>query len=139
VIAFDVRTYRSDGPLAREEEPAWCLTALAARSVTPSAEVVDVVINRVIVDVAVRELDFHDTFFAAEYAHPGDNIPALVAVAQHVAPSRALTGADLVRAIATAYKVSIDLALSVGRHEHRIDHVAHRGQSEWGARTTCSA
>ena len=25
--------------------------------------------------VAVRELDYHDTFLAAEYSHPGDNIP----------------------------------------------------------------
>ena len=33
--------------------------------------------------VAVRELDFHDTFLAADYSHPGDNIPPLVAVAQH--------------------------------------------------------
>ncbi|HCF18001.1 MAG TPA: 2-methylcitrate dehydratase, partial [Rhodospirillum rubrum] len=24
--------------------------------------------------VAVRELDFHDTFLAAEYSHPGDNL-----------------------------------------------------------------
>ena len=31
---------------------------------------------------AVRELDFHDTFLAADYSHPGDNIPALIAVAQ---------------------------------------------------------
>ena len=30
---------------------------------------------------AVRELDFHDTFLAADYSHPGDNIPALLAVA----------------------------------------------------------
>ena len=27
--------------------------------------------------VAVRELDFHDTFLAAEYSHPGDNVPAV--------------------------------------------------------------
>ncbi|HEY4613965.1 MAG TPA: MmgE/PrpD family protein, partial [Citricoccus sp.] len=27
--------------------------------------------------VAVRELDYHDTFLAAEYSHPGDNIPAI--------------------------------------------------------------
>ena len=33
--------------------------------------------------VAVRELDFHDTFLAADYSHPGDNIPAVLAVAQH--------------------------------------------------------
>ena len=31
---------------------------------------------------AVRELDFHDTFLAADYSHPGDNIPALLAVSQ---------------------------------------------------------
>ena len=34
--------------------------------------------------VAVRELDYHDTFLAAEYSHPGDNIPPILAVAQHV-------------------------------------------------------
>ena len=39
--------------------------------------------------VAVRELDFHDTFLAAEYAHPGDNMPPLLAVAQHLATRRA--------------------------------------------------
>ena len=32
--------------------------------------------------VAVRELDFHDTFLAADYSHPGDNIPPILAVAQ---------------------------------------------------------
>ena len=31
--------------------------------------------------VAVRELDMHDTFLAADYSHPGDNIPPLLAVA----------------------------------------------------------
>ena len=43
--------------------------------------------------VAVRELDFHDTFLAAEYSHPGDNIPPLVAVAQQLG----VRGADLIR------------------------------------------
>ena len=28
--------------------------------------------------VAVRELDFHDTFLGADYSHPGDNIPPLL-------------------------------------------------------------
>ena len=31
---------------------------------------------------AVRELDFHDTFLAADYSHPGDNIPPILAVAE---------------------------------------------------------
>ncbi|HVB07217.1 MAG TPA: MmgE/PrpD family protein [Acidimicrobiales bacterium] len=71
--------------------------------------------------VAVRELDFHDTFLAKEFSHPGDNIPALLATAQHC---RA-TGEDLVRAIATAYEIQIDLARSISLHAHKIDHVAH--------------
>ena len=54
---------------------------------------------------AVRELDFHDTFLAADFAHPGDNIPPLLAVAQQCRRS----GADLVRAIVTAYEVQVAL------------------------------
>ena len=79
--------------------------------------------------VAVRELDFHDTFLAAEYSHPGDNIPPLVAVAQHAALSRNLSGRELVRAIATGYEVQIDLARTISLHQHKIDHVAHLGPS----------
>ena len=79
--------------------------------------------------VAVRELDFHDTFLAAEYSHPGDNIPPLVAVAQHVADVRGLNGRDLVRAIATGYEIQISLVRSISLHEHKIDHVAHLGPS----------
>jgi 2-methylcitrate dehydratase len=75
--------------------------------------------------VAVRELDFHDTFLAAEYSHPGDNIPPLLAVAQHVGGS----GHDLVRAIATAYEVQVDLSRGISLHAHKIDHVAHLGPS----------
>ena len=75
--------------------------------------------------VAVRELDFHDTFLAAEYSHPGDNIPPLVAVGQHVGAS----GADLIRGLATAYEVQIDLVKGICLHEHKIDHVAHLGPS----------
>ncbi|MDA8290371.1 MAG: MmgE/PrpD family protein [Actinomycetota bacterium] len=75
--------------------------------------------------VAVRELDFHDTFLAREYSHPGDNIPPLVAVAQRAGRG----GADLVRAVATAYEVQVDLARGISLHEHTIDHVAHLGPS----------
>ncbi|MGO8771406.1 MAG: 2-methylcitrate dehydratase PrpD [Mycobacterium sp.] len=73
--------------------------------------------------VAVRELDFHDTFLAAEYAHPGDNIPPLVAVAQQLG----VPGADLIRGLATAYEIHIDLARGICLHENKIDHVAHLG------------
>ncbi|MCV7088607.1 2-methylcitrate dehydratase PrpD [Mycobacterium interjectum] len=75
--------------------------------------------------VAVRELDFHDTFLAAEYSHPADNIPPLVAVAQQLG----VRGADLIRGVATAYEVQIDLTRGICLHEHKIDHVAHLGPS----------
>lgn len=75
--------------------------------------------------VAVRELDYHDTFLAAEYSHPGDNIPPILAVAQHVGS----TGRDLVRGIATGYEVQVDLVKAISLHKHKIDHVAHLGPS----------
>lgn len=75
--------------------------------------------------VAVRELDFHDTFLAADYSHPADNIPPILAVAQHCGRS----GADLVRAIATGYEIQVDLVRAICLHEHKIDHIAHLGPS----------
>jgi 2-methylcitrate dehydratase len=75
--------------------------------------------------VAVRELDFHDTFLAAEYSHPGDNIPSILAVAQHAGR----TGNDLIRGLATGYEIQVDLVRAICLHEHKIDHVAHLGPS----------
>lgn len=75
--------------------------------------------------VAVRELDFHDTFLAADYSHPGDNIAPILAVAQH----RGATGASLVRGLATAYEIQVDLVRGICLHEYKIDHIAHLGPS----------
>lgn len=77
--------------------------------------------------VAVRELDFHDTYLAADYSHPADNIPPILAVAQHTAQRRGLGGAEVVRAIAAAYEVHVNLVRGICLHEHKIDHVAHLG------------
>ena len=74
---------------------------------------------------AVRELDMHDTFLAADYSHPGDNIPPILAVAQAMERS----GRDLIRGIATGYEIQIDLVRSVCLHEHKVDHIAHLGPS----------
>jgi 2-methylcitrate dehydratase len=70
---------------------------------------------------AVRELDMHDTFLAADYSHPGDNIPPILAVAQTMGKS----GRDLIRGIATGYEIHIDLVRAICLHEHKIDHIAH--------------
>jgi 2-methylcitrate dehydratase len=74
---------------------------------------------------AVRELDFHDTFLAADYSHPGDNIPPILAVAQQ----KGIGGRDLVRGLATGYEIQIDLVKGICLHAHKIDHIAHLGPS----------
>src|ERR1700712_1977815 len=70
---------------------------------------------------AVRELDMHDTFLAADYSHPGDNIPPILAVAQSLGKS----GQELLRGLATGYEIHIDLVRAICLHEHKIDHIAH--------------
>ncbi len=70
---------------------------------------------------AVRELDFHDTFLAADYAHPGDAISPLIAVAQQMG----LDGAALVRGIAVAYEVHVALVKAISLHKYKKDHIAH--------------
>lgn len=177
-VSHHVRVYRSDEPLAREDQLAYKIALVAADPVPVEPDVVEMIINRVIDNasvaaasltrapvsaarqqaldhavsisgkgatifgcalerhtspewaawangVAVRELDYHDTFLAAEYSHPGDNIPPIVAVAQHVGAD----GAALVRGIATGYEVQIDLVRAISLHRHKIDHVAHLGPS----------
>ncbi|MCU1514633.1 MAG: 2-methylcitrate dehydratase, partial [Microbacteriaceae bacterium] len=152
-----VRVYKSEEVLPREEQLAWKIAEVAADPVAVSAEVTEMVINRIIDNasvaaasitrgpgiaarsqaeahpatpgstvfgieghfspewaawangVAVRELDYHDTFLAAEYSHPGDNIPPILAVAQHMKKS----GADLIRGIATGYEIQVDLVKAI--------------------------
>jgi len=179
VETHHVRVHRSDEGLAKEDQLAWKVAALAAEKAPVDDDVAEMVVNRVIDNaavaaaslvrpapaaaraqalahpvsiggagatvfgaarrasvewaawangVAVRELDFHDTFLAAEYSHPGDNIPPIVAVAQHAA-ARGLNGGDVIRAVATGYEVQIDLARAISLHKHKIDHVAHLGPS----------
>ena len=178
MIQHDVRVHPSADRLAREKQLAWKIAEVAADPVAVTAEVAEMIVNRVIDDAsvataslargsataargqalahpqatgargatvaglpssvrvspewaawangtAVRELDFHDTYLAAEFSHPGDNIPPLVAVAQHAGRA----GADLLRAIATGYEIQVDLATGICLHEHKIDHVAHLGPS----------
>ncbi len=176
-VQHEVRVYRSEEDLPRQEQLAWKIAEVAVDPVEVEVEVVDMIINRIIDNaavaaasltrepivasraqalshpvstggtgakifgldaevsspewaawtngVAVRELDYHDTFLAAEYSHPADNIPSILAVAQH-------TGADgraLVRGIATAYEIQMDLVRAICLHKHKIDHVAHIGPS----------
>jgi 2-methylcitrate dehydratase len=71
--------------------------------------------------VAVRELDFHDTYLSVEFGHPGDCIAPLIAVAQQCG----LGGEELVRGILVAYEVHVALMKSINLHVHKKDHLAH--------------
>jgi 2-methylcitrate dehydratase len=71
--------------------------------------------------VAVRELDFHDTFLSVEFGHPGDNIPPLIAVAQQCGRD----GEALARGILVAYEVHVALMKGINLHVHKKDHLAH--------------
>ncbi len=176
-VTHHVRVYRSEEDLPREAQLAWKIAEVATDAVEVEADVVDMIINRIIDNasvaaaslnrgpivasraqalshpvstggqgasifglaaeksspewaawtngVAVRELDYHDTFLAAEYSHPGDNIPPILAVAQHVGAD----GRALVRGIATGYEIQMDLVRAICLHKHKIDHVAHIGPS----------
>ena len=167
----EVRVYPSKTKLAREDQLAWKIAAVAADKVPVAKDVTAMIVNRIIDNAsvaiasvnrrpvvsargmalghprkagatvfgapsrltvspewaawangtAVRELDYHDTFLAADYSHPGDNIPPILAVAQTMERS----GRDLIRGIATGYEIQIDLVRAICLHEHKIDHIAH--------------
>ena len=157
--------------LKKEDQLAWKMAEMATDPVGIDADVVDMIINRIIDNAAVamasvnrgpvttaraqsmghprnnaatvfglpndqtvsaewaawangtavRELDYHDTFLAADYSHPADNIPPLLAVAQQLG----LSGMDLTRGLATAYELHVNLVKGICLHKHKIDHIAH--------------
>ena len=72
---------------------------------------------------AVRELDFHDSFFALDSSHPADAIMPILAVAQQIGAS----GADFLRGVLVAYEVQTSLVQGIPLQHHRIDHMAHLG------------
>jgi 2-methylcitrate dehydratase len=80
-------------------------------------------------EVAVRELDYHDTFLAADYSHPGDNIPSIIAVAQNCN----LSGKNITMAIVIAYELQVSLVKAICLHKHKIDHIAHLGPANAAA------
>jgi 2-methylcitrate dehydratase len=166
-----LRVYPSKEKLDRKDQLAWKMAEIASDSAPIKADVLDMVINRIIDNAsvaiaaanrrpvasaramaiahprsggatvfgmpndqkfdcewaawangtAVRELDFHDTFLAADYSHPGDNIPPILAVAQQMNKS----GKDLLKGLVTGYEIHVDLVKAICLHEFKKDHIAH--------------
>lgn len=69
--------------------------------------------------VAVRCLDFNDTYLSLEPLHPSDTIAALLALAE----TRDLGGRALLGAIAVAYEVGVTLCDAASLRAHGWDHV----------------
>ena len=172
---FYVKVHPSASNLKKHDQLAWKLAEIASDKSRPNADVIEMIINRIIDNAsvavasfnrkpvvsaremaiahprkngatifglnpkyrfhcewaawangtAVRELDYHDTFLAADYSHPGDNIPPILAVAQQ----KNCNGLDLIRGILTGYEVQVNLVKGICLHEHKIDHIAHLGPS----------
>lgn len=75
---------------------------------------------------AVRFRDQDDTYLAAEYSHPDDNISPIIAVAQQMGCS----GADVMCGIALAYEIHVALVgtgqgTGICLHKHKVDHMTH--------------
>ena len=77
----------------------------------------------------VRWLDFNDTWLAAEWGHPSDNLGALLAVSDFVSRDRIsrgehpYTGKDLLEAMIKAYEIQGVLALENAFNRLGLDHV----------------
>lgn len=71
--------------------------------------------------VAIRYLDYNDTYLSREPAHPSDNISACLAVAEAFNKS----GKDLITAIALAYEVQCRLCDAASLRQRGWDHVTY--------------
>ncbi|MFN2331883.1 MAG: 2-methylcitrate dehydratase [Halomonas sp.] len=77
----------------------------------------------------VRWLDFNDTWLAAEWGHPSDNLGAILAVADHLSQKRIaegeapLTIRDVLEAMIMAHEIQGVLALDNAFNRVGLDHV----------------
>jgi len=73
----------------------------------------------------VRWLDFNDTWLAAEWGHPSDNLGAILGVADYLARRRAaaLTMSDVLTAMIQAHEIQGVLALNHSFNRVGLDHV----------------
>ena len=74
----------------------------------------------------IRWLDFNDTWLAAEWGHPSDNLGAILAVADYVSrsnPSRTYSVRDLLTAMIQAHEIQGVLALQNSFNRVGLDHV----------------
>ena len=73
----------------------------------------------------IRWLDFNDTWLAAEWGHPSDNLGGILALADYLTRTKqkALTVADVLQAMIKAHEIQGILALENSYNRVGLDHV----------------
>jgi 2-methylcitrate dehydratase len=113
--AFDCPPARIARELARPVRGTYCATILGEpRRTSPE-------LAAFANGVLSRYLDYNDTYLSREPAHPSDNIPAAISVAE--AEKRG--GKDLLTAIVLAYEVQTRLCDAATLRARGWDHVAY--------------
>jgi len=73
----------------------------------------------------IRWLDYNDTWLAAEWGHPSDNLAAILACGDYLDRSglRTLTMRDMLKALIKTYEIQGVLALDNAFNQQGLDHV----------------
>lgn len=71
--------------------------------------------------ILVRELDYNDVYVGREFAHPSDNIPAAIAVAQ----AEGASGRELITAVALAYEIQCRFCDAANLRTRGWDHATY--------------
>jgi len=71
----------------------------------------------------IRWLDFNDTWLAAEWGHPSDNISAILSVADYMSQTSAMDMRKVLEAMIKAYEIQGILSLENSFNSLGIDHV----------------
>jgi 2-methylcitrate dehydratase len=79
--------------------------------------------------LAIRYLDYNDTYLSLEPAHPSDNLSAVLAVGE----LKQKSGRDLIVAAVLAYEIQCRLCDAASLRKHGFDHVTY------GAISSCAA
>ena len=77
------------------------------------------------IGATIRWLDFNDTWLAAEWGHPSDNLGGILALADYLtrAKQKSLTVADVLQAMIKAHEIQGILALENSFNRVGLDHV----------------
>src|SRR5690349_6553224 len=77
------------------------------------------------IGATIRWLDFNDTWLAAEWGHPSDNLGGILALADYLTRTKqkSLTIADVLQAMIKAHEIQGILALENGYNRVGLDHV----------------